>query len=110
MTRPPDSGCENDHFESAAEHTEHEHIESPERPERHIFRIRIDRAEYEVHQKYLTGLQLRNLTTPPIGADRDLFEVVVGGSDRKIADHEKVEMRDGLRFFSAPAQINPGQA
>lgn len=72
------------------------------------YRIRIDRTEYVVHQEHMTGLQLRNLVHPPIGPDRDLFEVVLGGSDRKILDTEVVKIRDGLRFFTAPAQINPG--
>ena len=39
----------------------------------------------------------------------DLFEVVPGGSDLKIELATKVKMRDGLRFFTAPAQINPGR-
>jgi hypothetical protein len=49
------------------------------------------------------------LPEPDIGSDRDLFEVVPGGSDRKIANDQDVKMRDGLRFFTAPAQINPGR-
>ena len=56
----------------------------------------------------MTGAELRRLPHPPIGPDRDLFEVVPGGSDKKIADGDVVEMRNGLRFFTAPAQINPG--
>lgn len=72
------------------------------------FVIKIDRHEYRVHQPTLTGSELRNLPKPPIGPDRDLFEVVPGGSDRKISDTEIVKMRDGLRFFTAPARINPG--
>lgn len=70
--------------------------------------IKIDRKEYKVQQSMLTGAQLRALPEPDIGADRDLFEVVPGGSDRKIANDQEVAMRDGLRFFTAPAQINPG--
>lgn len=70
--------------------------------------IKIDRKEYKVPQSSLTGVQLRQLPEPDIGADRDLFEVVPGGSDRKIANDQDVKMRDGLRFFTAPAQINPG--
>lgn len=73
------------------------------------FTIKIDRTEFHVDEPELTGFQLRQLPTPPIGPDRDLFEVVPGGSDRKIADGEEVKMRDGLRFFTAPAQINPGR-
>lgn len=70
--------------------------------------IKIDRAEYTVHEKSLTGAQLRTLPRPPIGAERDLFEVVPGGTDRKIENSTVVKIRDGMRFFTAPAQINPG--
>lgn len=70
--------------------------------------IKIDRKEYKVRESVLTGAQLRRLPEPDIGPDRDLFEVVPGGSDRKIANDQEVKMRDGLRFFTAPAQINPG--
>jgi hypothetical protein len=78
------------------------------REDQPVFEIKIDRAEYKVHQRTLTGQELRNLPNPPIGPDRDLFEVVPGGSDVKIADNQVVQMRNGLRFFTAPAQINPG--
>lgn len=74
----------------------------------HEFNIRIDRDHFKVSEAVLTGAQLRALPDPDIGADRDLFEVVPGGSDRKIELTDLVEMRDGLRFFTAPAQINPG--
>ncbi|UVO35740.1 multiubiquitin domain-containing protein [Bradyrhizobium arachidis] len=74
----------------------------------HPYEIKIDRTEFKVTEHFLTGAQLRALPSPPIGPDRDLFEVVPGGSDEKIADTQKVKMRDGLRFFTAPAQINPG--
>ena len=74
----------------------------------HHFEIQIDRKHYRVEKKELTGRELRHLPQPPIGPDRDLFEVVPGGSDRKIGDDQVVEMRNGLRFFTAPAQINPG--
>jgi hypothetical protein len=73
------------------------------------FEIKIDRTTYKVDQPVLTGNQLRALPHPPIGPDRDLFEVVPGGSDLKIEADTRVEMRSGLRFFTAPAQINPGQ-
>ena len=79
----------------------------PEGP-RPSFRVRIDRTDYVVHREEMTGLELRHVPKPPIGPDRDLFEVVLGGSDRKIGNDEIVKIRDGLRFFTAPAQINPG--
>jgi hypothetical protein len=70
--------------------------------------IKIDRTEYQVTAKELPGHKLRRLGGVLIPPDRDLFEVVPGGSDIKILDDQFVVMRDGLRFFTAPAQINPG--
>lgn len=82
----------------------------PGRPEHpREFEIKIDRTTYKVTQLVLTGAELRRLPQPDIGLDRDLFEVVPGGSDLKIELQTKVEMRNGLRFFTAPAQINPGR-
>jgi hypothetical protein len=72
------------------------------------FEIQIDRTHYAVTESQMTGAQLRHVPTPPIGPDFDLFEVVPGGSDLKIGDDDVVTMKNGLRFFTAPAQINPG--
>jgi hypothetical protein len=91
------------------ERKERKDLEEFERTEAQSFNIRIDRIEYVVHERTRSGLQLRHLAVPPIAADRDLFEVVPGGSDRKIENDTEVKMRDGLRFFTAPAQINPGR-
>lgn len=79
-----------------------------ERHEPKQFQIQIDRAHYTVAQPHMTGAQLRQVPSTPIGPDRDLFEVIPGGSDRKIEDADVVEIRNGKRFFTAPAQINPG--
>jgi hypothetical protein len=79
-------------------------------PPPHKFNIQIDRAHYEVTKSQMTGLELRQVPPTPIGPDRDLFEVVPGGTDVKIADTDIVEIRNGKRFFTAPAQINPGSA
>lgn len=83
----------------------------PDRPQ-HLT-IRIDRKEYRVPPELLrrgklTGRQIRRLADPDIGPDRDLFEVVPGGSDLKISDERGVLIRNHMRFFSAPAVINPG--
>mgnify|MGYP000335999283 CR=1 FL=1 len=72
------------------------------------FEIRIDREHFKVTSSFLTGAELRALPDPDIGRDRDLFEVVPGGSDKKIELDTRVEMKNGLRIFTAPAQINPG--
>ena len=74
------------------------------------FQIQIDRVHFTVTEKTMTGAELRHLPPTPIGADRDLFQVVPGGQDKKIEDNDPVEMRNGLRFFTAPSQINPGSA
>ena len=84
---------------------DHHHEQKDDHPH---FEIQIDRAHYTVTMKHMTGLQLRHIPTPSIGPERDLFEVVPGGSDRKIGNEQVVEIRNGLRFFTAPAQINPG--
>jgi len=82
-------------------------VEPPEvRPDE--FHIQIDRVHFTVNQRKLTGAQLRALPTPPIGSDRDLYEIRPGDQDRLIGDAEEVAIRDGLRFFTAPKHINPG--
>jgi hypothetical protein len=72
------------------------------------FQIQIDRVHYTVSEPQLTGGQLRQVPETSIGEDRDLFEIVPGGPDRKIEIGDVVEMRNGLRFFTAPSKINPG--
>lgn len=72
-------------------------------------KLQIDRVHYEVTQREMTGAELRHLPSPPLGPDRDLFEVVPGHADRKIADQERVALSNGARFFTAPAHINPGR-
>jgi hypothetical protein len=75
----------------------------------HDFQIQIDRVHYTVEKADLTGQELRDVPTPPVGPDRDLFEVVPGHPDRKIENDKEVEIKNGLRFFTAPAHINPGR-
>jgi hypothetical protein len=72
------------------------------------FSIEIDKKHYRAPKTPMTGLELRRLADPPIGDDRDLFEVVPHGDDLKIADDQPVEMKNGLHFYSAPKTINPG--
>ena len=73
------------------------------------YQIQIDRVHYTVEQDAMTGAELRALVSPPVGPDRDMFEVVPGGTDRKIEASDVVRMRNGLRFFTAPSHINPGK-
>ncbi len=73
------------------------------------YHIRIDRTDYVVTQEKLNGEQLRHVPATPIPADRDLYQVVPGKDDLKIKDDETVQMHDGLRFYTVPSTINPGQ-
>ena len=86
----------------------------PQPVERTVLHVRVDREDVEVspddlNDGKLTGRQIRELVNPPIDADRDIFEIVPGGSDEKITDEDTVTIRDHLRFFSAPRNINPGR-
>lgn len=116
----PDDPSEKDRPEGSdeKERPEDPHKEDPVKPPHRPplkLTIRIDRKDYPVpfgllQDGTLTGLQLRQFPRPEIGPERDLFEVVPGGTDRKIENDERVRIQDGMRFFSAPAVINPGNA
>lgn len=73
------------------------------------YQIQIDRTHYTVHQREMTGAEIRRVPDSPIEHDRDLFQVIAGGADLKIEDDTVVEIRNGVRFFTAPAHINPGK-
>ena len=85
---------------------ESEHKPGKGRPK--VFRIQIDREHYEVEKTEMTGAELRQVPPTPIPPERDLYEVVPGHPDRKIENDDVVEIRNGLRFFTAPGTINPG--
>jgi hypothetical protein len=80
-----------------------------EGPHPHEFHIQIDRVHYAVTKEEMTGAELRHLPHPPIDETRDVYEVRPGQTDRLIGDTDVVEIRDGLRFFTAPRHINPGR-
>ena len=82
--------------------------EKPDKEPKPHYSIQIDRVHYKVAAARMTGAELRQVPDPDIGAERDLFEVVPGANDRKIADADVVEIHEGKRFFTAPGQINPG--
>jgi hypothetical protein len=83
-------------------------VSSQEKDKEHHFNIQIDRVHYKVQVGEMSGASLRSVPEPAIGHDRDLFEVMAGAPDRKIADTDVVELHSGKRFFTAPGQINPG--
>ena len=75
-----------------------------------MFTIQIDRVKYEVEGNRFSGAKLRQVPTPPIPPDRDIFEIIPGAPDRKIEDEDRFLIADGQRFFTAPNTINPGSA
>lgn len=76
--------------------------------EPHTFPIFIDKKQYKVEARSMTGAELRALPQPPIGQDRDLYQVVPGGEDHLVKDGERIELKPGMRFISVPSQITPG--
>lgn len=92
------------------EETLRKKLEDEERSKADEFSIQIDRVHFKVSQIEMTGAEIRKVPPTPIGADRDLFEVVPGHPDRKIGDSDIVAISNGKRFFTAPGHINPGMA
>jgi hypothetical protein len=57
----------------------------------------------------LTGAEVRRLPNPEIDTDRDLF-LIAGAdeNDRLIHDEERLEVTDGMSFFTIPRTILAG--
>ncbi len=70
--------------------------------------IHIDKKKYDAPEPVMTGSELRQLADPDIGGNRTLWREVPGGEDDPVEDDEKVELRNGMHFYSAPKTINPG--
>lgn len=83
-------------------------VDPEKKPESKGYNIQIDRVHYEIAEDKLSGAELRQVPSPPVPPDRDLFQVVPGHDDLKIKDDDTVQIHDGLRFFTAPNTINPG--
>jgi len=81
-----------------------------QRPPPHLpIPIIIDEHPYPAPKEEMTGVELRLLARPPIGPDRDLFEVKPGpADDLKVGDDDVVHLKPGTHFYSAPKTINPG--
>lgn len=70
--------------------------------------IRIDRIDYELFKRKMTGAELRTVPSPDVAADRDLWRDVPDKRDVKVQDEDVVRLTNGMRFFTAPGRINPG--
>lgn len=67
-----------------------------------ISNITIDGELVRVSASSLTGAQLRGVPHWAIGWERDLFLEQADGSNLKVGLKDLVDMRDGLRFITAP--------
>lgn len=71
--------------------------------------IYIDGTKYHPEGDSITGAQLRQIPSPPVSPDRDLWLETRDGLDQLIEDGQVVKLENNLRFFSVPRVINPGQ-
>lgn len=70
--------------------------------------IWIDGLTYRVVPTILTANQIRSISHPPIGRDRDLWLARNEGADELLMDDDRVAVEDGLRLFTAPRTITAG--
>ena len=75
---------------------------------RHDIPIFIDGQKFDAPRSEMTGEQIRSLSVPPIGQNRDLWLDREGGLDELIPDQMTVHLRPEMRFFTVPRVINPG--
>ena len=74
-----------------------------------VIPIFIDGVKYDAPAE-VTGQELRNLPTPPISADRDLWLEIPGPKDDELIRPENsYELKPGSHFYTAPSTINPGR-
>jgi hypothetical protein len=73
--------------------------------------IRINRQRFRIPRRALTGADLRQLSTPPIGPDQDLFQMGSpgAGGDVLIVDQQTVDFDTSVEFFSTPRHILAGR-
>jgi hypothetical protein len=64
--------------------------------------IHLNAHPYRVRPGAITEQQLRDLATPPIGADQAIWRDIPDANDRRLAHGELIEVDGGERFFSAP--------
>ena len=72
-----------------------------------VVEIHIDHKLYKVAPGMLTGAQLRAIPSPPISEAYDLW-LEQPGDDEKIGDQQSVTLENGMQFYSASREINPG--
>jgi hypothetical protein len=72
--------------------------------------IYINGNAFRIERQALTGQAIRDLATPPIGGDYEMYLVSAGEQpDLAVNPLEVIELNDGAQFFAAPRQIMAGQ-
>lgn len=73
--------------------------------------IHIEKQMYKVPEGEISAEDLRALPEPDIGSDRDLYREVPGQAEDDLVEAgERVTVKEGMRFFTAPSTISPGRA
>lgn len=71
--------------------------------------IHIDHELFNVDDGAISAEDLRALPDPDIGPDRDLYQEVPGQADDNLmSPGERVTVKPGMHFFTAPRSITPG--
>jgi hypothetical protein len=71
--------------------------------------IKIDGHSFWVEPGAISGAKLRSLPIPPIGPDRQLFQIFGGAeADLMVAGEQTVDLENGVQFFSSPMTITAG--
>ena len=72
--------------------------------------IFVDDTKYDAPSHEITGQALRQIPTPPVPADRDLWLEVPGPRDDVLIRPEKMyDVKAGSHYYTAPSTINPGE-
>jgi hypothetical protein len=78
---------------------------------RKTIKIRLDREQFDVSGGTISGAEVRALPEPDVPTDRAIWKVVPGPEDDiPVEDADRVEIKNGDRFFTAPRVIAPGAA
>ncbi len=78
---------------------------------RKTIKIRLDREQFDVADGTISGAEIRALPEPDVPTDRAIWKVVPGPEDDiPVEDADRVEIKNGDRFFTAPRVIAPGAA
>lgn len=71
--------------------------------------ITIDRRVFRIRNRPLSSAELRQIPTPPVNPDFDLFQEVSGpAADVLVGPDQVVDFESGTSFFTAPRSITAG--